>query len=147
MIHAFALEPEVVATWGRLEEFRFIYDKFGLGTPRALLELPKFTKWKGAVYDAARNLALTDTDIKRIEELFRILGEKRCRRTHPVYDGDANWLEKAEAEFERRPFAGNQDSGGPFTFWREVAWPSCALSSTLDGKLGTWGGLTPARIY
>jgi len=44
---------------GEREEFRFVHDKFGLGTPRALLELPAFSKWKRAVYAATDDLALS----------------------------------------------------------------------------------------
>jgi hypothetical protein len=105
LIHAFALEPEVVAAWGRREEYRFIHDKFGLGTPRALLELPAFSKWKRAVYDAAVELSLSPEDLKRIEELFRLFGEHKCRRPDSVYDGLLSWLENAEREYDRRPFA------------------------------------------
>lgn len=106
MIHAFALEPQLVATWGRREEFRFIHDKFGLGTPRVFLELPAFSTWKKAVYAAATALALSQEDMKRIEELFRIFGEHRHRRANSVYDGLRAWLDNAEAEYARRPFAG-----------------------------------------
>lgn len=107
MIHAFALEPRLVASWGRREEFRFIHDKFGLGTPRVLLELPKFSKWKKAVYDSATQLALSQEEMKRIEELFRLFGDHRHRRVDgTVYDGLLSWLENAEREYARRPFAG-----------------------------------------
>jgi hypothetical protein len=105
VIHAFALEPRLVATWGRREEFRFIHDKFGLGTPRALLELPAFSKWKRAVYEAAGKLALSQEDMKRIEELFRLFSEHKCRRTDSVYDGLLTWLENAEREYGRKPYA------------------------------------------
>ncbi|HTG35005.1 MAG TPA: hypothetical protein VLB76_18980 [Thermoanaerobaculia bacterium] len=105
MIHAFALEPKLVATWGRRDEFRFIHDKFGLGTPRVLLELPAFSKWKKAVYQAANELALSQEDMKRIEELFRLFGEHKCRRADSIYDGLLSWLENAEREYDRRPFA------------------------------------------
>ncbi|WP_437336602.1 hypothetical protein [Sorangium sp. So ce394] len=106
MIHAFAIEPRLVATWGRREEFRFIHDKFGLGTPRVLLELPAFSKWKKAVYNAATELALSQEDMKRIEELFRLFSEHKYRRADAVYDGLLTWLENAEREYARRPFAG-----------------------------------------
>lgn len=106
MIHAFALEPELVATWGRREEFRFIHDKFGLGTPRVLLELPAFNKWRRKVHAAATELALSQEDMKRIEELFRLFGEHKHRRADAVYDGVLTWLENAEREYSRRPFAG-----------------------------------------
>jgi len=105
VIHAFALEPKLVATWGKREEFRFVHDKFGLGTPRALLELPVFSKWKRAVYDAALGLSLSPADMKRIEELFRLLAEHKCRRSDSLYDGVLDWLENAEREFDRRPYA------------------------------------------
>lgn len=105
MIHAFALEPRLVATWGRREEFRFIHDKFGLGTPRALLELPTFSKWKKAVYTAANELSLSQADMKRIEELFRLFGEHKYRRADSVYNGLLTWLENAEREYDRKPFA------------------------------------------
>ncbi|MCC7383261.1 MAG: hypothetical protein IT384_15600 [Deltaproteobacteria bacterium] len=93
-----------MASWGRREEFRFIYDKFGLGTPRVLLELPAFSKWKKAVYNATTELTLSQEDMKRIEELFRIFSEHKHRRTGAVYDGLVTWLENAEREFARRPF-------------------------------------------
>jgi hypothetical protein len=113
VIHAFALEPKLVATWGKREEFRFIHDKFGLGTPRALLELPAFSKWKRAVYTAANDLGLSQEDMKRLEELFRLFGEHKCRRADSVYDGLIGWLENAEREYERRPFAGVVAAANP----------------------------------
>jgi hypothetical protein len=102
VIHAFALEPKVVATWG--EEFRFIHDKFGLGTPRVLLELPRFIDWKNNVYAAASELDFSAKDWKRLEELFRIFGEHRCRRTSAVYNDVLSWLENAEREHARWEF-------------------------------------------
>ena len=104
MIHAFALEPSVVANWGRLEEFRFIYDKFGLGTPRVLLEIPAFTEWKNAVYSAAAELDLSEKDWKRIEELFRLFAEHKCSRDEMGYEAALEWLENAELEHDRKEF-------------------------------------------
>lgn len=104
MIHAFALEPKVVATWGRREEFRFIHDKFGPGTPRVLLELPGFPDWKNAVYSAAAELDLSEKDWKRLEEVFRIFSEHRCRRAAAVYADVLTWLENAEREHARHAF-------------------------------------------
>lgn len=106
MIHAFALQPELVATWGRRSEYRFIHDKFGIGTPRAMLELPSFTKWKRAVYRAANDLDLSQEDLLRLAELFRVFSEHKCRRADAVYDGVLTWLENGEREYDRRPFAG-----------------------------------------
>jgi hypothetical protein len=106
VIHAYALEPELVATWGRRSEYRFIHDKFGLGTPRAMLELPSFTKWKRDVYRAANDLELSQEDMLRLAELFRVFSEHKCRRADAVYDGVLTWLENGEREYDRKPFAG-----------------------------------------
>jgi hypothetical protein len=113
VIHAYALEPKLVATWGRRDEFRFICDKFGLGTPRVLLELPKFSAWKKAVYAAASELELSQEDMKRIEELFRLFSEQKSRRGDSVYDGLLAWLVNAEREYDRRAFAGIVASENP----------------------------------
>lgn len=104
MIHAFALEPNLVASWGRKEEFRFIHDKFGLGTARVMLELPAWTKWKKAVYAAALELGLSQEDMNRVAEIFRLFEEHRCRRANVVSDG-TDWLERAEREYDRKRFA------------------------------------------
>jgi len=104
VIHAFALEPKVVATWGRRDAYRFFYDKFGLGTPRVLFELPNFTNWTKAVFTAAGELALSEEDLKRVEVLCRILGESRCRRQDSKYEDALQWLVNAEREYDRSPF-------------------------------------------
>lgn len=104
MIHAFALEPEVVASWGRIEWYRFVIDKFGLGTPRVMLEIRSFHKWRRAVFAAAEALGLPEADQARVTELCRLFEENKCRRADTVYDGVATWLDNAEREFDRKPF-------------------------------------------
>jgi hypothetical protein len=141
VIHAFALEPDLVATWGRREQFRFIHDKFGLGAPRVLLELPVFTKWKRAVCDAAAALALSEHDMKRIEELFRIFGEHRHQRADTV-ESVVAWLENAESEHARRPFAGIVAIQNP----RNHA--AVLVPDQLDANSARWTcpiGASPAR--
>lgn len=142
MIHAFALEPKLVATWGKRDEFRFIHDKFGLGTPRALLELPAFSKWKRAVYAAATDLGLSQEDMKRLEELFRLFGEHKCRRADSVYNGLISWLENAEREYGRRPFAGVVATANP----RDHA--GVVVADQLGANRPPWAcdvGASPAR--
>jgi hypothetical protein len=142
VIHAFGLEPAIVATWGRRDEFRFIHDKFGIGTPRALLELPQFSTWKRSVYDAANRLALTDAEMKRIEELFRLFGEHKCRRADALYDGTRPWLENAEHEYNRRSFAAIVATDNP------RGHQAVLLSDQLLMTNGRWAcsrGETPAR--
>ena len=105
MIHAFALEPQLVATWAKAAEFRFFEDKFGLGTPRVLLELPAFNKWRRAVIRAAEAADLEGLDTTRLTELLGIFDAHRHRRADTAYDGLLSWLENAEREYDRRKFA------------------------------------------
>jgi hypothetical protein len=105
VIHAFALEPQLVATWGRREAFRFFHEKFGLGTPRVFLELQSINKWMKEVRSEANALGLSELDMSRIEELHRLFREHKHRRADAVYDGLRPWLENAEAEYARRSFA------------------------------------------
>lgn len=142
MIHAFALEPKLVATWGKREEYRFVCDKFGLGTPRALLELPAFRKWKRDVYLAANELALSQKEMTRIEELFKLFGDHKCRRTDSVYNGLLTWLENAESEYDRRPFGAIVAAQNP----REHQ--GVLVSGQLDERGAQWAcevGAPPAR--
>ena len=142
MIHAFALEPKLVATWGRRDAFRFIHDKFGLGTPRVLLELPTFSKWKRAVYSAASELSLSQEDMTRIAELFRLFGEHKHRRADSVYDGLLTWLENAEREYDRKPFAAICAEQNP------RGHRAILIPDALDAGEARWAcktGATPAR--
>jgi hypothetical protein len=142
VIHAFAVEPQLAATWGRREEYRYIYDKFGLGKPRVLLELPAFNKWKKRVYEAATALALSQEDMKRIELLFQLFGEHKHRRADAVYDGLLTWLENAEREYARRPFAGILATQNPR---RHLA---VLVAEQLGAGCARWAcdvGATPSR--
>ena len=142
MIHAFALEPKLVAAWGKREEFRFIHDKFGLGTPRVLFELPAFKRWKKAVYDAATELALSQEDMKRIEELFRLFSEHKYRRADAKFDGLVSWLENAENEYTRRPFAGIVATQNPRSHEAVLVTDQLGASST---RWTCATGASPAR--
>jgi hypothetical protein len=114
---------------------RFIHDKFGLGTPRVLLELPRFIDWKNDVYTAASELDLSPKDWKRLEELFRIFGEHRCGRTSSVYKDVLSWLENAEREYAQREFRAIIATENPR---RHIGLPKASLW-TCDS------GATPSR--
>lgn len=97
MIHAFALEPELVATWGNRSDYRYFIDKFGLGTTRIALEYPRTHKWKRRVLKAAESVG--DMELQRVTALVSILVERMAKFTpaQPL-DGNLSWLEYAEQE-------------------------------------------------
>jgi hypothetical protein len=122
----------VVATWGHREQFRYFHDKFGLGTPRLLFELPAFSKWKRAVYTAAEQLALSQEDMKRIEVLLGLFGEHKHRRADMSYNVAITWLENAEGEYDRKPFAGIVAAANP----RQHS--GVLVADQLDGATSRW---------
>lgn len=100
MIHEYALEPELVATWGNRYDFRYFIEKFGLGQPRIVSRYPK--RWKRLVWDAFRSD--NELDRKRMEELLARLSERMVRRLNHVWEPADSWLGNAHKEHARVPF-------------------------------------------
>lgn len=105
MIYAYAIEPACVVAWCDRRAFRLVFGQFGLGTPRVLLEFPKLSKWKRLVHDAAILGGLSELDKARLTELLKLLGTRPVRRVGMDYDGQTPWLDNAEREHTRHPFA------------------------------------------
>ena len=102
MIYEFALEPALVATWGKQLEYRYFYEKFGLGQPRIISQYPEKVKWRQQVLEAASEIR--DLEKSRIEELLKRLSEEMISREGYSYDGNIAWLENAEKEDQRCQF-------------------------------------------
>lgn len=100
MIHEYALEPELVATWTDRRAGRYFLEKFGLGRPRIVSRYPK--GWKKLVWEAFGDGS--DLDRKRLEEVIARLGEAMVKRRDGLWDRDNAWLENAEREHDRVPF-------------------------------------------
>jgi len=104
MIYEYAIEPELAVSWGKdRAEFRYYYNQFGLGTPRMMADFPKFKNWRKQFRQAAANADETN-EMARIEEIFKILKEKRIHRNGFDYDGNIPWLKNAELEHARKEF-------------------------------------------
>ncbi len=102
MIYEFAIEPDLVATWGNPSDYRFFADKFGLGTARIMSEFPKLKNWRRQILGAAAGVE--DLDLGRITALIGLLTEKKITRQNVQYNGTISWLENAEAEHNRNNF-------------------------------------------
>jgi hypothetical protein len=109
MIYEFALEPELVATWVNRTDYRYFYDKFGLGQPRVVARYPK--QWKKLVWDAYQGP--DDLDRKRLEELLVRLTERMVRRAGVSWSADRSWLDNALAEHHRAAFHAIVARGNP----------------------------------
>lgn len=109
MIHEYALEPELVSTWGNRQDFRYFVEKFGLGQPRIVSRYPK--RWKKLVWEALRSD--DEFDKMRLVELLQRLSERMVRRLGHVWDGNRSWLENAHREHDRKPFRAILARGNP----------------------------------
>ncbi|NOY92018.1 MAG: hypothetical protein GXP55_12545 [Deltaproteobacteria bacterium] len=103
MIHAYAIEPQVVVGWSEPRSYRFVWDKFGIGTPRVLLEFP-VARWQDEVMTVAAREGLSELRWKRLDELLLVLRKGKVRRPGQAYDDAVSWLENAEVEHDRRRF-------------------------------------------
>jgi len=102
MIHEFAVEPEVMATWSH---FRVLWEDFGVSRGRLLVEFPK--EWRKRVYALAPELSPP----VRANALCSKLGDPAQRLHRTVGPGGrafvypADWLRSA---------VGNQSTSRPF---------------------------------
>jgi len=95
MIHEYALQPEVINCWARLQLF---FDQFGIDRGRVISHFPG--KWKLQVHKACRHLPAIEK--KKIEERLIQIDSKLVRG--PQYDETKEWLinaEEAQARLRR----------------------------------------------
>lgn len=105
MIHEYALEPELVASWHDRITFRYFVEMFGFGRGRVVSRYPK--KWRRLVWEAferAFGASASDIERKRIEELLSQLLTPEVRRPECLWNDGQEWLPNAEREHARRPF-------------------------------------------
>ena len=103
MIHEFAVDPEVVATWYQTELRRFFAREFGVGTPRIISRFPR--SWKRRVWEEFRRSGnCNDLNNRRMTEVLKSISEKMINRTYLNWDDNKNWLECAESEHRVSPF-------------------------------------------
>lgn len=103
MIYGYALEPELVSTWGNRADYRYFYNNFGLGQPRLMVEFPKLKNWRRQVLQATTGIG--DMEQQKVTAMISMLTEKMISRTlQAEYDGTRTWLENAEQEHSAKPF-------------------------------------------
>src|ERR1041384_2261949 len=94
MIHEFAVEPVVMATW---QHFRVLWDDFGVSRGRLLVEYPK--SWRRQIYELAGQLSKPI----RAHAIRTKLGDpnQRHRLVGPsglACDPGRGWLANAEGQ-------------------------------------------------
>jgi hypothetical protein len=99
MIYEYALEPELVASWGNLSDYRFFVQAFGLGQPRLMSEFPKLKNWRRQVLRALKDPK--GMKAQRVTALIEVLSEKMISRQHGGYDGTAAPLRRPHRHIAR----------------------------------------------
>lgn len=112
MIHEYALEPELVATWHTDLHYSYFIRCFGFdpendnATGRVVAQYPE--NWQEKVWDVFRANSGQSADyIKRIRitELLKQFGEPEVYRLNKdTWSDQRTWLENAEQENTRHPF-------------------------------------------
>ncbi len=100
MIAEYALEPEMVATWGDRLNHRYFIREFGTGQGRLVSRYPK--KWAKKVWDSFAGGS--EMERKRLEELLARLQQTMIKRKECVWDENRTWLDNAAQEHARHPF-------------------------------------------
>ncbi len=138
MIHEYALEPELVATWGNRHDYRYFVEKFGLGQPRIVSRYPR--SWKRLVWQAFQSS--DDLERTRMVELLQRLSERMVHRRGYQWDPGRAWSENARAEHERVPFQAILARENP------EGHPRVLIAADLNDGTPLWAvpqGLTVAR--
>ena len=105
MIHEYAVEPEVVASWHDRGKFRFFIDQFGYGAGRVVGMYPSKTSWRKHVLEALdADFSPTDKDRTRMVEIVKKLIASKVQRVGSEWNGTLDWLANAESEHLRKPF-------------------------------------------
>ena len=101
MIFEYALEPEMVSTWGSLHNSRFFLREFGLNQGRLVSQYPK--QWIKKVWESFEEV--DHNDRRRLVELLVQLKKTMIKRKDYIWeDARKNWLENALLEHDRHPF-------------------------------------------
>ena len=103
MVHEYAVEPELIATWINRKDGRYFVREFGLGSPRIISQYPG--SWKKRVW-AAYNASADGNQSarKRMEVLIAKLSSVTTRRPDADWNQELAWLENASREHQRAPF-------------------------------------------
>lgn len=112
MIREYALEPEMVATWGDLYRARFYLREFGFEQGRLVSQYPK--KWTKKVWDAFDSA--DENDKRRLTELLVQLKKAMIKRKNCEWSGTSEgWLSNALVEHNRYPFSALMVKNNPGT--------------------------------
>ena len=110
MIHEYALEPKLVASWHERRRAIFFAKEFGslpgkFDTGRVVSRYPEH--WEDLVWEAFKTTfgdTATHNDGRRLSFILDQLRERMVRRPEGIWDSEKDWLINAETEHQDQPF-------------------------------------------
>ena len=132
MLHEYAVDPELVATWCDRRNGRYFRASFGLGTPRIISKYP--AQWRKLVRAAWRRTS-KGNDSNRLEELVKVLTTATVTRANADWDPGDDWLDNAVREHGRAPFhaiLAGRDARAPKADAPETTRPPVLNAEELD---------------
>ena len=108
MIHEYALEPELVASWHDPVKFRLFSEQLGFGAGRVVSRYPK--KWAKLVWEAFEadfGKTASPLERSRMRNLLKQITKPVVKRPDRIWDPARDWLTNAESEHARnarKPF-------------------------------------------
>ena len=110
MIHEYALEPELVASWHERKRAIFFAKEFGsahnkFDTGRVVSRYPEH--WEDLVREAFKTTfgdKVTHNDRRRLDSMLSHIRERMVKRPECIWDGGKDWLTNAETAHRDRPF-------------------------------------------
>lgn len=134
MIKEYALDPLLLRDW---KDLRYFLEMMGASQGRLISRYPK--RWKALVYEGL-STEIGDTERKRIEEKLATMDDKLFPR-RGGWNHEVGWLENAEAEHTRAPFASILSYDNPRNN------PSVLLGDEISDSCTAWAATTQVEIH
>jgi len=136
MIFEYALEPEMVSTWGDLLNYRYYIREFGSEQGRLVSRYPK--KWVKKVWESFVGCSVMER--KRLEELLAQMKYTMVKRRDYVWNDAETWLTNVSVEHARHPFRAvlvrSNPTNQPEILDEEIlATPSCPAWDNSHGMI------------
>ena len=144
MLHEYAVDPALVATWVDRKDGRYFIKEFGPGSPRIIACYPG--RWKKQAWKAFdRSTNGNQIDRQRMVELVAKLSNRMVQRRNTEWRSELSWTHNAIEEHRRIPFHAILAADNPMRN------PSILVAGDVDDENQQWNlprsRTTPRRSH
>lgn len=109
MIHEYAIDPEVVASWGKDYNARIFRSAFGLGQPRWVSAFPTKSHWRkkfGEALESQKGNMGPVEQLRVVEKAKQLIETSIVRQSNPYQYNGKTWVQNAIIAGLKSPFQG-----------------------------------------